>query len=42
VLSSLGGWDQLLITSADPVHFGEGLPDAAAVLRVTAGQVEAE
>jgi len=40
VLGSLGGWDQLLITSADPVQFGEGLPQAAAVFRVTAGRVE--
>ena len=40
VLESLGGWDQLLITSADPDRFGEGLR-AAAVFRVTAGTMTA-
>lgn len=38
VLESLGGWDQLLITSPDPDRFGEGLP-AAAVFRVQAGTI---
>ena len=39
VLESLGGWDQLLITSPDPDRFGEGI-DAAAAFRVTAGVIE--
>jgi DNA replication and repair protein RecF len=39
VLDSLGGWDQLLITSPDPDRFGEGI-DAAAAFRVTAGIIE--
>ncbi len=39
VLESLGEWDQLLITSADADRFGEGLPEASAVFRVTAGTI---
>jgi DNA replication and repair protein RecF len=41
VLESLGGWDQLLITSPDPDRFGEGLPAAAAVFRVQDGTISA-
>jgi DNA replication and repair protein RecF len=39
VVESLGEWDQLLITSADADRFGEGLPEASAVFRVTAGTI---
>jgi DNA replication and repair protein RecF len=40
VLESLGGWEQLLITSADADRFGEGLPTAAKAFRVRAGTIE--
>jgi DNA replication and repair protein RecF len=36
---SFGGWDQLLITSADADRFGEGLPAPAKVFRVRAGTI---
>jgi len=39
VLSSLGAWDQLLITSTDDDRFSEGLPTDSAVFRVRAGTV---
>ncbi len=39
VLSSLGDWDQLLITSADNDRFDEGLPGSPAVFRVEAGTI---
>jgi DNA replication and repair protein RecF len=39
VLSSLGDWDQLLITSADADRFGERLA-ADSVYRVVSGQIE--
>jgi DNA replication and repair protein RecF len=39
VLASLGGWDQLVITSADPDRFGERLA-AEKAFRVVAGEVE--
>jgi DNA replication and repair protein RecF len=42
VLESLGGWDQLIVTSADGDRFAEGLPEAAAVFRVVAGSIQAE
>ena len=41
VLESLGGWDQLIITSADADRFGEGLPYPA-VYHVVAGSIQAE
>ena len=40
VLSSLGEWDQILITSADGDRFDEGLPGSAAVFRVEAGTIQ--
>ncbi|MCH8025953.1 MAG: DNA replication/repair protein RecF, partial [Chloroflexi bacterium] len=40
VLSSLGEWDQILITSADGDRFDEGLPESAAVFRVEAGTIQ--
>ena len=40
VLESLGEWDQLLITSTDAEHFGEGLPASLAVFRVASGRIE--
>lgn len=40
VLSSLGEWDQILITSADGDRFDEGLPEPAAVFRVVAGTIQ--
>ncbi len=40
VLESLGEWDQLLITSTDGEHFGEGLPGSLAVFRVASGRIE--
>jgi len=39
VLESLGEWDQLVITSTDADRFGEGLPEASAVFRVTSGTI---
>jgi DNA replication and repair protein RecF len=41
VLDALGGWDQLLVTSADADRFTEGVA-AAAVFRVVAGSIQAE
>ncbi len=40
VLSSLGEWDQILITSADGDRFDEGLPESAAVFHVEAGTIQ--
>ncbi|MCH8949701.1 MAG: DNA replication/repair protein RecF [Chloroflexi bacterium] len=40
VISSLGEWDQILITSADGDRFDEGLPESAAVFRVEAGTIQ--
>jgi DNA replication and repair protein RecF len=41
VLESLGGWDQLIITSADADRFDEGLPADTKVVRVRAGTIVA-
>ena len=42
VLESLGGWDQIIITSADADRFGEGLPAAAKAFRVRDGSISGE
>lgn len=39
VLESLGGWDQLVITSADPDRFGEGMPATTQVFHVDDGRI---
>jgi len=39
VLESLGGWDQLIITSADADRFAEGMPKNAQVFRVQGGKI---
>jgi DNA replication and repair protein RecF len=40
VLGSLGGWDQLLITSAEPERSASEVPGVAAVFRVREGTIE--
>jgi DNA replication and repair protein RecF len=39
VLDSLGGWDQIVITSADADRFQEGIPKNAEVFRVAEGSI---
>ncbi len=40
VLHSLGGWDQLLMTSADKDRFDVDLPAGTKTLRVTSGSIK--